>query len=538
LKPFDSKGDFHPVSGGDGLRRTAVRGAGITVFAGGVSFVVQMGATLVLGRLLTPADFGVVTMVTTFSLLVCSFGLNGFTEAILQREEITDALASNLFWINVGAGVVLTLGFAALGPLLALFFHDPLVTRVTEGMSLTIIVSSFSVIHMALLNRAMRFTSASMINVASRVVSVIVSILCAFLGWGYWALVAGYVALQLTTSVGAWLVCRWIPGLPRRAPGTGASVKFALNVYSHFAFSYFSGNTDNLLVGWRFGAQSLGFYKKAFDLFYLPANQLLSPMSAVVIASLSRSNRDRVQYQRYFLAGISFLAFVGMGIGADFTLVGRDLIRIVLGPGWEEAGRIFLFFGPGIGIMLLYNTHGWIHLSIGRPDRWFYWGVTEFIVTVSLFLLGLHWGPAGIAMAWTTSYFLLMLPAFWFAGKPIGFGLKPFVATVWKFFAASVMAALAGAAFIHYVGLFVSTPGVPGAMARLAVNSIAFFALYLGAVIALHRGLEPIRQAARLLSELRPKRPQPPPDSDQSGGSTGGVDESLALTASGTAETT
>jgi len=506
LKPFDSNGAFHPIAKAEGLRRTAVRGAGVMVFAQGVSFAVQIAATVVLARLLTPADFGVVTMVTTFSLLLSSFGLNGFTEAILQREEVTHFLASNLFWINIGAGVLLTIAFAALGPVMALFYHDPLVAHVAKGMSLTIVVASFSVIHLALLNRAMRFTAVSANGVIARVVYVVVSITLALAGWGYWALVAGSIAQQLSTSVGAWLMCRWIPSLPRRTPGTGATVKFAINVYSHFGFSYFTGNTDNVLVGWRYGAGALGFYKKAFDLFTIPICQLLSPMGAVVVATLSRFNRERAHYQRYFLSGISVLAFVGMGIGADFTLAGRDLIRLVLGPAWGEAGRIFVFFGPGIGVMLLYSTHGWIHLSIGRPDRWFRWGVFEFLCTAGLFVIGLPWGPRGIASAWTVSFFVLMLPAFWYAGKPIGLGVAPILAVVWKFFVASAAAGCGAAWLIHIVPPFAVTPGALGALARLVSVSLVFLALYLAAVVALHRGFEPLRQAARLIGDLLPQR--------------------------------
>jgi len=81
-------------------------------------FVLQLGSVITLARLLTPADFGVVTMVTTFSILFVSFGLNGFTELIIQREELSDSLASNLFWINLGLGAFLTLAFAGTGPLL------------------------------------------------------------------------------------------------------------------------------------------------------------------------------------------------------------------------------------------------------------------------------------------------------------------------------------------------------------------------------------------------------------------------------------
>jgi O-antigen/teichoic acid export membrane protein len=509
LKPFDSSGVFYPVAKPEGLRRTAVRGASVTVFAQGISFVVQMGATVILARLLTPADFGVVTMVTTFSLLLCSFGLNGFTEAILQREDITDSLASNLFWINVSSTFCLAVAFAALGPLMALFYHDAVVKRVAQGMSLTIVAAGFSVIHLALLNRAMRFTTVSVISVIARSVYVFVSIALALTGWGYWALVGGSIAQQISISVGAWIMCRWVPSLPRKVPGTASAVKFAMNVYSHFSLNYFAGNTDNLLVGWRFGAGSLGFYKKAFDLFTIPMCQILSPMGAVVVATLSRFNRERSHYQRYFLSGISVLALVGMAIGADFTLVGRDLIRLVLGPGWSEAGRIFAFFGPGIGVMLLYNTHGWIHLSIGRPDRWFRWGVIEFLCTAGLFAIGLPWGPVGIASAWTVSFFILMIPAFWYAGKPIGFGVAPVIAVVWKFFAASVAAGCCTAWIIHTEPLFGEMPGALGALARLLSVSILFLSLYLGAVVALHRGLQPLRQAARLVNDLRPQSSAP-----------------------------
>jgi O-antigen/teichoic acid export membrane protein len=91
----------------------------VTIFSGGAGVAIQIVATVTLARLLTPADFGVVAMVTTFSLLLVNFGMNGFTEVVLQFEDITHAGVSNLFWINLSAGAILTGGFAASGFLLA-----------------------------------------------------------------------------------------------------------------------------------------------------------------------------------------------------------------------------------------------------------------------------------------------------------------------------------------------------------------------------------------------------------------------------------
>ena len=127
MTPFDASGDFHPVAEGGELRRLAVRGAAATVSAQALALAAQVVGTVLLARLLMPADFGVVAMVTTFSLLLMSFGTSGFSEAVIQRDEMDRFLASNLFWITCAIGLILTIGFAASGPLLARFFRNLLI---------------------------------------------------------------------------------------------------------------------------------------------------------------------------------------------------------------------------------------------------------------------------------------------------------------------------------------------------------------------------------------------------------------------------
>src|SRR4051812_20703446 len=100
MRPFDEQGRFNVATEQDGLRRVAVRGAGMSALSTTVGFAIQMIATVILARLLTPADFGLVAIVTTFTLLLMNVGFNGISEAVIQREEFDHALASNLFWIN------------------------------------------------------------------------------------------------------------------------------------------------------------------------------------------------------------------------------------------------------------------------------------------------------------------------------------------------------------------------------------------------------------------------------------------------------
>lgn len=507
------------------VRQLATRGAGATLFSGGVGLAVQICATVALARLLTPKDFGLVTMVTTFSLLFGNFGLNGFTEAIVQREDINHALASNLFWINVLGSTLLAIGFAAVGALLARLYGEPRIAGVAKGLSLTIFLTGLQVIQLALLKRAMRFSAVSASDVAARAVSVVVSIGLAAMGCGYWALVAGAIVQPASTCIGAWTLCHWIPGFPRRAAGTGSMVRFAIHAYGRFSTGYFTNNLDNFLVGWRLGPTPLGFYKKAYDLFILPSSQLSTGMTIVAVSALSRLKRDAAQYKRYLLSALGVMTFVGMGISGDLTLVGKDLILVLLGSKWVESGRLFTIFAPGIGFMLLYCTHIWIHLSLGRADRWFRWGIVDLLLTSGFLFVGLHWQAEGIAVAWVTSYWVIALPALWYAGKPIQLGISSVVAVIWKYPVASVTAGGAAFLIMRAMPSFVAALGPVWAIARLAVFSVLFLALYLGAVIALHRSFAPLHQVAGLVREMtsRSKRSESMlisalerPDSDSS----------------------
>ena len=256
----------------------------------------------------------------------------------------------------------------------------------------------------------------------------------------------------------------------------------------------------------RFNAAALGFYKKAFDLFALSASQLTAPLDNVALAALSRLNQDPARFRRYLANSLGMIAFVGLAVSADLTLVGRDVVRLLLGAQWAESGRIFQLFGPGIGVMLLCSTVGWIHLSIGKPGRWLRWTVVEFVVTASLFVIALPWGPKGIAAAWSVSYScardsrLLVCRA---------------TNRIWRFILDSRCLAVCRRVAARgrcnsrhlprhaYLGFFGRSWGCAGDNHHYFIGICQF---YLGAVILLHWGFAPLRQLAGLLRDVVPRR--------------------------------
>jgi len=271
-----------------------------------------------------------------------------------------------------------------------------------------------------------------------------------------------------------------------------------------FGLNYVTRNTDNLLIGARFSALELGLYKKAYDLFSLSANQFVHSLTIVFVSALSRVEKHSEEYRKNLLSTLTVMALFGMGLAANLTLIGTDLIRVLLGPGWEESGKIFMFFGPGIGAMIVYHTHGWIHLSLGRADRWFKWGFVEFAVTVSLFFVGVHWGPPGVAIAWTVSFWLLLLPAIAYAGSPIGFGVGAFVNAIWRYVVASCVAGVLTAWAVQNSTALYRLSGVPGAALRVVAVSVVLYLLYFVSVIVLHGSFEPIYQVVGLLRDMLP----------------------------------
>lgn len=488
------------------LKGRAMRGAGATISANIFSFVVHIFSTVILARLLTPNDFGLIAMVTTFSLLLQNFGVNGFTEAIIQKEDLNHEMTSTLFWTNAAISSGLTLIFILFAPVIAWFYHEPHLYKITVGIAFSIISAGMTVIHMGILRRNMQFYITSAISVTAMIISLLTAIVMAWMGMGYWALIANIILQPFITAICAWIFCGWRPGRPGKLQDITPILKFAMHTYGNFTLNYFSRNIDKLLIGWRYDAQSLGYYKKAYDLFALPVNQLIHPISNVALAALSRLTEDPIKYRHYYLSAVSIIAFIGMPLSAMLTLAGYDIILLVLGPQWTKAGEVFCYFGASIGILLIYGTQSWLHLSLGRPDRWLRWGLIECIPITCFFIAGLQFGIHGVAIAYSMTLYLLAGPCLWYAGIPINLTISSLLSAIWRYFLAALTAG-----GLSYV-LFYHLPAVSVPFAalhvffRIVLASLMCGILYLGFIIVLYQSLSPIKNFFYTARQMLPGR--------------------------------
>jgi len=391
------------------LKERAISSGVVTMVAQGAQFALTLVATMVLARLLTPQDFGLVAMVTTVIGFFRIFNDAGLSTATVQREGITHAQVSNLFWTNVTLGVTISLILAISAPGIAWFYQEPRLISITLALCITFLFTTSTVQHMALLKRQMRFKAIALIQVSSMAAGILTGIGMALLKFGSWSLVGMQLATPIVALFLTWSASRW---------RTRSLLNFGANLTaSSFLWSLARGS-DSLLIGRFYGSASLGLYSRAAALLNRPLEQAMGPLEAVFVPTFSRLQAQPERYRR-----IAFQVYDSMALGS-FPFAGmllalaHPLTLVVLGPKWESAAMIF----AGFTLVALYtpiaSVAGWLLSSQGRGRDYMVLSSISSSVTVLFFLVGLHFGPVGVAMSYSLSCLLVQLPvAYYIVGR-------------------------------------------------------------------------------------------------------------------------
>ncbi len=479
------------------LRGRAVKGGAVTIISRSIEFLVHMGGTVILARLLSPQEFGLLAMVLAITGFFVIFKDMGLSDATIQSEKISHDQVSTLFWLNVSCGILIFITAAVISPVVAWFYKEPQLVLVTIISSVSFIFAGFSAQHLALLKRSMSFSRVAVVEIVAASGSVLAGIAMAFLGFGLWALVARTLLMAFLNMVGLWTFCKWRPGLPKRKSGVKSFVRFGANTTGFYLINYFARNFDKILVGWFAGPVILGFYHKAFHLFVLPVSQFSIPLQGVAVSSLTKLRSEPLKYKHFFLRALGLMAFMGMPLSTYLAAMGEGIILLLLGPAWVGAVDIFAAFALGAGMQIMYAAQGWLHVSLGRADRWFRWGIVGSACMVVFFIAGIPFGAVGVAAGYTISLYLLTFPALWYAGRPVGLTVKDIWDSIWKYYAASIAAGMAASVIAKNLANI-------NVITRLIASFAGFVIVYLLTIVLLFRSFYPISSFFKLVLDNLP----------------------------------
>jgi len=452
------------------LKAKSIRSGAITLISQGSTFGLRMISTIVLARLLTPGDFGLIAMVTAITGFVEMFKDLGLSMATVQRSDINHPQVTNLFWINVAVSILVGAALALGSPLIAWFYKEQRLIRITLALASTLILSGLTVQHMALLNRQLRFFEIACIQVGSMAISVSAGIGMALYGMGYWSLVGMSIALQLTYVVLSWSVCKWRPSMPIRKAGTGALLKFGGHLTGFNIVNYFARNFDNILIGRFCGATALGFYSKAYSLMMLPITQIRTPLHKVSIPVLSRLQDDPPRFRRYYIKLVGLIAFITMPLMVFSFINGDKIIILVLGDRWLGAISIFKMLCIAAFVQPVSTTWGLVLVSLGQSGRYLKWGILNSLIIIGSFAAGINWGGFGVATGYAIATYTLLLPTLWYCLKLTPIRVTDFFRSIWKQVTASL---------ISGCSIFLTRSCIDFEAAPLFILLASLFAVYL-----------------------------------------------------------
>jgi O-antigen/teichoic acid export membrane protein len=390
------------------LKGRSVRGGLATVAGQAAQFVLQMSSAIALARLLTPADFGLVAMVTSVSALARVVADGGLSWATIQRDEINHDQVSTLFWVNVVIGLLLMLLVVALGPVLAWFYGDPRLTRIAIVASLTFPLGGLMAQHDALLKRQMRYKSVAIRDVVSYAVGVSAGLAFAWRGASYWALLALTLGTNITQVIFSWILLPWVPSWPTGRTPVLSLLTFGRNLVGYNFMSQLTRSADSILIGWVWGPNSLGLYSRAYNLMMLPWRQINAPLDGVAVSSLSRIN-DPEHYARYYLRTVNLMMWMSAPLIGILFVGSRPIVRLILGEQWVDAAVVFRVLAISAMFQPLYYTVTWLFISRARTDLLLKLGLFTSPLIVSSFLIGVPFGIIGVALSYSICL-LLSLP--------------------------------------------------------------------------------------------------------------------------------
>jgi PST family polysaccharide transporter len=434
------------------LKQRTIRSGLAKLCSQAADFVLRITSLIIMTHLLEPRDFGLIAMVTAVTGLYGLFTSAGLSAATIQAPTITHKQLSTLFWINIAVGTALAVLCILTAPVLVKFYHEPRLFWVTVAVAIGFIINAAAVQHSAILQRQLRYVALAIIETLSQLVGFIVGIAMAMNGFRYWALVGAAVATPISFVICVWIVAQWIPGIPHRNVEIGSMLRFGGTLTLNTVVVYAAYNLEKVLLGRFWGADILGLYGRAYQLINVPTDNLNSAVGGVTFSALARLQNDPVRFKNYFLKSYALVNSLTLPITLFSALFGDLIISVCLGPKWKDAAPIFRLLAPTVMVFGIINPLGWLLLSLGLYGRSLRIALVIAPVVITAYLIGLPYGPNGVALAYSTAMVLLFVPlVLWCLYRTI-ISPRDLVLTISKPFLSAILAAALAFSTQLYVG--------------------------------------------------------------------------------------
>ena len=355
---------------------------------------------VILAHLLTPSDFGLAGMVLLFTGLIQLLADVGFSASVVQLPALSEEDRSTAFWTSLAVALVLFGIALAVAPEVAAFYHAPRLHWMFVAVAAGFLTTALSTVQASLLVRRMDFRALEIRGMLATVVAAVVGICAAASGLGAWSLILQANALSVTSVFALWFVSGWRPRPIFSTVSLRRMAGFSSNVLFARFLDYGSRNADNMLVGRFLGSSALGIYSIGYSVILIPLWRLADPIRNLLTPALAALQRDRERMRHVWLRGMRTIASLVFPTTAGVIVVCPDFVSVVLGDKWASATRVIQVLAWVALIQSASFLSGAIYQSCNRSGLLLRMNGLAFALDISSFVIGLHWGVLGVAVAY------------------------------------------------------------------------------------------------------------------------------------------
>ncbi len=385
----------------------------------GVQFVVAV----ILARLLTPEDFGLMSLLAFFGSLSIVFVQGGLSMALVQRTETSHAQENAVFWANVLAGILFALILIAIAPAVARFYGYPLMDPLMYVIAAQVVLSALGAVQSSLLTRALRFDQLTKAGVVTSLASGVAGIAAAISGWGVWALAVQLLVYAAVGSAALWWVSDWRPAWRVRFLSIRDLFGFGARISLSSTLEILYGKGFALIIGKAYGAGDLGLLERASNTTGLPTG-IISQIIARTALPLFAARADDVEgLRRGFKRSVSLAMLLSLPLMAGLGILSDLVILNLFGPKWMASAPLLAITAIGGTLVPMHVLNLQLLLAQGDSKRFLRLEIQKKAVGVFIFGAGCFFGITGVAYA----SIVFAIVAYVFNARPtqesIGYGL-------------------------------------------------------------------------------------------------------------------
>lgn len=457
----------------------------------GTMQVLNLIIGIVLARLLTKADYGIVGVLTIFTAIAGDLQSAGFTQGLVNIKHPTHRDYNSVFTFNVMVSVVMYTILFLCAPLIADFFRQPCLTGVSRLVFLTITISSLGIAHGGYMTKNMMNRELAIIGVAALLASGTVGVILAFMGKGYWALAWQQITFISVLNVGRYYYVReWRPRLTLDLTPVRRMASFAVKILVTKIVNTLSGNILTVIFGRLFPINSVGCYSQAYKwdtmANSLVANTVGQIAQAVLVEAApeqpttstsqpktpnlkpSTTNTQLAVYRKL----LRFTCFLAMPVMFGLALVSHEFILITIGEKWEDCVPLLQALCVSGAFMPVYVMYQNLAISQGRSDVYMWLNIWQIILQIAVILCFHRYGMFTMVCAYSAFLILWLLPWHYFAGRLICYRWRDMFRDMMPF----VLAAAAVMLLTHYATIMIHSLWVLLA-ARVLLAAILYYAV-------------------------------------------------------------